>query len=210
MNALHIHAQVIASLHVLWYLIQHSRIRVVPHRVAVDLHTKSGYTVTASNWFLHTKNGYIGIAHKKRLHRHNVKFDFAQQKRLHNNLCTSKTVTTTHLQTNNNIQWNSATWQCFCTVTIEYNMLLTLLLMLMLMFHRYSCATSVTSASYGSGKEFGYGIVTEILRKHMDKMGKVFTKILSATLDRWKLHQRRLWHFVGQTLNVRHILCARA
>ena len=78
------------------------------------------------------------------------------------------------------------------------------------MFHRYSCSASVTGASYASGKEFSYGIVTEIIRKHLDKMGKVFTKILSATLDRSKLHQRRIRHFVGQTLNVRHILCARA
>ena len=74
--------------------IKHSRIRVVPHRVAFDLHTKSGYTGTASNYLLRTKNGYIGIAHEKRLHWHigfahekqlhwhNVKFDFAQQKRL--------------------------------------------------------------------------------------------------------------------------------
>ena len=78
------------------------------------------------------------------------------------------------------------------------------------MFHRYSCSASVTGASYASGKEFGYGIVTKVLRKHLDQMGKVFTKVLSATLDRSKLHQRRVRHFVGQTLNVRHILCARA
>ena len=71
-------------------------------------------------------------------------------------------------------------------------MLLILLLMLMPMSRRHRCAASVTGASYVAGKEFGYGIVTEVIRKHLDKMGKVFTKILSATLDRSQLHQRRV------------------
>ena len=50
----------------------------------------------------------------------------------------------------------------------------------------------------------------KILRKHLEQMGKVFTQVLSATVDRSKLHQRRIRHFAGRTLNVRHILCARA
>ena len=43
------------------------------------------------------------------------------------------------------------------------------------MFHRYTCSASVTGASYASGKEFGYGIVTKILRKHLEQMGKVLS-----------------------------------
>jgi hypothetical protein len=89
----------------------------------LDLHTKNNNTVTVSR-LIFAKQKRL---HWNWLHRHSVAFDFCATKAVTTTpFAQQKTVTRTHLQNHDKLNWMAHKLQCFYTALHVYNMLIVL------------------------------------------------------------------------------------